>query len=564
MLFRLVRPVKRTGSSHHQFVQRIPRDVRSRVVGMTLRIPLGDGVIEKAISAKAQDVRFSLGTANPPDVKARTAVAQAYLESVWEGVRNARDNGPIRLRQDQIAALSGELYTTFIRAFDAEPGSPERWKRVIAEVDEAMRSRVPLEYGVPQSEIVDPERAAAMERAFGRSADELLATKALIIDTDSRARLLEAIARVKREVALVLERRAGGDYAPDPGAAKFPAWQAPATASTAPKAKQAATAGGGKTSLTGILADWWKEAQATGRKLSTYESYSHTVDGVVAFLGHDDATRVTPEDVVGFKDHRLASVSPRTGKPISPKTVKDSDLAALKTLFGWAVANKRLPGNPTEGITIKLGKRRRTRPPHFTDEEAKALLVAADAHQQGRENPKTFAAKRWVPWLCAYTGSRVGEMVQLRKQDVKKQGDLWVIHITPEAGTVKTDEARDVVMHEHLVEKGFPTFVQSSPDEYLFITPKRGSPVRGPLRSRKNDLIEHARETVKDPNVAPNHGWRHRFKTVGMEAGIDHRVLDAIQGQSARTVAETYGEVTLKTQALAMAKLSAVSALETV
>ncbi|WP_244491470.1 tyrosine-type recombinase/integrase [Bosea sp. Root381] len=522
---------------------------------MTLRIPLGNGVIEKAISAKAQDIRFSLGTANPSDVKARNAIAQAYLESVWESVRKARDNGPIRLRQDQIAALSGELYATFMRAFEAEPGSPERWKRVAVEVDEATRYRVPLEDGVPQSEIVDPERAVAMERAFGRGADELIAAKALIIDADSRARLLEAIARVKRDVALVLERRAEGDYAPDPGAAKFPAWQAPSTTASAPqKAEHAAKAGGGKTSLTGIPADWWKEAQATGRKLSTYESYSHTIDSFVAFLGHNDATGVTPEDVVGFKDHRLASVSPRTGKPISPKTVKDSDLAALKTLFGWAVTNKRLPVNPAEGITIKLGKRRRTRPPGFTEEEAKALLKAADAHQQGKERPKTFAAKRWVPWLCAYTGSRVGEMVQLRKQDVRKEGDLWVIHITPEAGTVKTDEARDVVMHEHLVAKGFPAFVQSSTDEYLFITPKPGGTIRGPWRSRKNDLIEAARETVKDPRVAPNHGWRHRFKTVGMEVGIDHRVLDAIQGQRARTVAETYGEVTLKTLALAIAK----------
>ena len=55
--------------------------------------------------------------------------------------------------------------------------------------------------------------------------------------------------------------------------------------------------------------------------------------------------------------------------------------------------------------------------------------------------------------------------------------------------------------------------------------------------------------------MAPNHGWRHRFKTIGIEAGIDHRVLDAIQGQSARSVAETYGEVTLKAQAIAMAKI---------
>lgn len=88
--------------------------------------------------------------------------------------------------------------------------------------------------------------------------------------------------------------------------------------------------------LTGILEGWWTEAKATGRKPSTRKSYGNTVAGLIAFLGHDDAKRVTPEDVVRFKDHRLASINPRTGKPISAKTVKDSDLAGLKTLFGWA------------------------------------------------------------------------------------------------------------------------------------------------------------------------------------------------------------------------------------
>jgi hypothetical protein len=67
-------------------------------------------------------------------------------------------------------------------------------------------------------------------------------------------------------------------------------------------------------------------------------------------------------------------------------------------------------------------------------------------------------------------------------------------------------------------------------------------------------MAQFARDVVKDPNVAPNHGWRHRFKTLGIEAGIDHRILDAIQGQSARTVAESYGDVTLKAMANAMSK----------
>jgi len=101
---------------------------------------------------------------------------------------------------------------------------------------------------------------------------------------------------------------------------------------------------------------------------------------------------------------------------VSPKTVEDSDLAGLKAVFGWAVSNRLLPSNPAEAIAIKLGKPKRLRSKGFTDAEAQAILKAASELQRGKETLKTFAAKRRVPWLCAYTGSRVGEMAQLRKQ----------------------------------------------------------------------------------------------------------------------------------------------------
>ena len=76
----------------------------------------------------------------------------------------------------------------------------------------------------------------------------------------------------------------------------------------------------------------------------------------------------------------------------------------------------------------------------------------------------------------------------------------------------------------------------------------------------KNRLAKFAREIVTDPNAAPTHGWRHRFKTIGMEAGIPNRVLDAIQGQAPRTAAEGYGEVTVKTMAQAMERLARIEA----
>lgn len=101
----------------------------------------------------------------------------------------------------------------------------------------------------------------------------------------------------------------------------------------------------------------------------------------------------------------------------------------------------------------------------------------------------------------------------------------------------------------------FPEFVARSGNGHLFLTPNRNGDVLGPLQGVKNRLGEFAREVVTDPNVAPNHGWRHRFKTVGMEAGVSERVLDAICGHAPRTVGAAYGEVTLKARVNAIAKL---------
>ncbi|MBR0991027.1 site-specific integrase [Bradyrhizobium japonicum] len=295
-----------------------------------------------------------------------------------------------------------------------------------------------------------------------------------------------------------------------------------------------------------LFADWWREAKATGRKASTHDNYRNTMNTFIAFLGHDDAAKVTEDDVIRFKDHRLSVVS--------AKTVKDGDLAALKSVLGWGKANRRLVLNAAEGITLKLGKRPQLRPKGFTADEARDLLKAADnCPQNPRERSKLYLSKRWIPWLCAYTGARVGEMIQLRKQDVRFEDGHYVATITPEAGTEKNNLARDVVLHPHLIEKGFPDLLASSQGGYLFIDPTDSARILNTLKSRRNDLAEFARETITDTRVKPNHGWRHRHTTVWLEAGLSDRVKDYIQGRPPKTVGDTYGDVTIKAQIVNLA-----------
>jgi integrase len=259
--------------------------------------------------------------------------------------------------------------------------------------------------------------------------------------------------------------------------------------------------------------------------------------------------------VLRFKDSRLREINPRTGRPVSTKTIKDSDLAGLKSVFGWAVANRRIPSNPAQGVTVKRGKSASSRSKGFTEMEAVEILKHSLVNRRGRESDKVFAAKKWVPWLCAYTGARVGEMVQLRKADVRFEKGHWIIAITPEAGPVKTKQVREVPLHPHLVELGFPAFVQSAAQGYLFLTPPPDGSTRGRWKGVKNRVAEFVREVVTDRRVAPNHGWRHLFKTIGFEVGVQERVLDAICGHAPRNVSGTYGDITLRAKIDAIRRL---------
>ncbi|HZP75851.1 MAG TPA: recombinase XerD [Pseudolabrys sp.] len=574
MLYRLVRPVRRKGTRNLSFVRRIPADVKRQAAGLKLAIPLGDATQFVTISARAQSVRLSLRTSDPREVKARQAAIDGYLETIWTALRS---DAPVTVTAKQAHALAGELYRAWadedravVTSIEHDPEfkfpdhvANSKWRRV-RDLSQSERAaiweRISAQWDTLNPEddgatFQEPSETEPPLRSKGAKPlmdmlrpiiNRLLLRKGIVrIDEPSMALLVEAFWHALRDAFASRKRNAEGDYSPDPKAQRFPEWQSAA-------ADRPVIAIG--TSLSGLVQDWWREAQRTGRKPSTFESYSKTMEAFANFLGHDDAASVSKSDVVGFKEHRLGSINPRTKEPISPKTVKDSDLAGLKTVFAWAVTNGKLAANPAEGVTIKLGKRRKVRR-GFRDAEATAVLRAALSVTRGRERAETYAAKRWVPWLLAYTGARVGEMAQLRKQDIHREGKRWVMTITPEAGTVKTDDARTVALHPHLVQQGFIKFVQRARAGYLFVHPSEGGDVRGPLQGLVNRLSEFVREVVPDRSVDPNHGWRHRFKTVCRAVSIDPEVRDYIQGHVPRSTGERYGEMPIQAVIEAINKL---------
>jgi integrase len=135
----------------------------------------------------------------------------------------------------------------------------------------------------------------------------------------------------------------------------------------------------------------------------------------------------------------------------------------------------------------------------------------------------------WSCWrICAYTGARVGEISQLRRQDLIVGYGIRCIRITPEAGTVKAGGYRTAPVHPHLVEQGLVEFIESRPEGPLFCLPKleNDDPVTRAGNVAKK-VCKWVRETagISDPRVQPNHGWRHRFKTLARDVDIPPTLL---------------------------------------
>jgi integrase len=90
----------------------------------------------------------------------------------------------------------------------------------------------------------------------------------------------------------------------------------------------------------------------------------------------------------------------------------------------------------------------------------RAALVRSLISPASSSATEAICVSRKRPWLCAYTGARVGEITQLRKGDVIKRDGIHALKITPEAGTVKNAQARVVPLHQHLIAQGSLKFVE--------------------------------------------------------------------------------------------------------
>jgi integrase len=245
----------------------------------------------------------------------------------------------------------------------------------------------------------------------------------------------------------------------------------------------------------------------------------------------------------------------------SANTVREVWLSSARTVFQWGVRHKHVGKNPFSDVHVDVPRKIRLRETKaFRPEEARLILKATLAY--GKPKTAQERARRWVFWLCAYSGARAGEMTQLRGIDIQNRGAFHSMTITPEAGTVKDQEVRHVPLHEHIIEQGFLEFVKQTGKGPLFYNPQTTTEPENPLKPRRAraattraHLSSWVRELgVTDPEVKPTHAWRHTFKQMASRVGISETVHDEITGHEQATEGRKYARPTIEDMADALKK----------
>lgn len=530
----------------------------------------GDWLSRKAIPEDIRDAyRLGHGVSReerfrrPGSLPQARAVAElrdwdAMVSGRIDALRAQREGRGRDLTQREAHALAGQWYLWFVARHEEEPGPASQWEETDEDLDSAYsifaKPEDDEDAEVPTSPAVRRHVRATV--ATLADAQRFLAERQEVLSDAADALFLDTLEGELRAALRLLARRAEGDYSRDSRPDRFPAPTSSATSSVAPQAAaKAASAGGAKLAgmdSAGLFAAWVKERQPAPSTVNRWHSVFADLDAV---HHRADAGALTEDQARAWADKL---VTPKR----SARVVNEVWLRAASVVWNWAVGKKLVTLNPFLGISIAVGRAKpKLREREFTDAEWRVILRASLVNGSlptkpgPARSPHKAACRRWAPWLCAYTGARPGEVTQLRGEDVQQHpAGFWFLRLTPEAGTVKTGEARSVPLHPHLVEQGFLEFAKAAGSAPLFYDPASAKvsddptkPSRPPAVLARQKLSDWVRGLgVDDPGISPSHAWRHTWKRRAARAGMEKRLRDGWCGHAPATEGDRYEMPTLE------------------
>ena len=151
----------------------------------------------------------------------------------------------------------------------------------------------------------------------------------------------------------------------------------------------------------------WAKAKENRRSTRDYKA---SMERLARIIGDVDVPDVTVDHIADFRDQNEAD------KLGAATQVKHLD--HVRAIFKIAVNERWINSNPAAGIQTRVGKRKAgTKARHpFSPVQLRLILDKAEETQFGGK--KRHADALWALRVAIWAGARIGEVCQLRKEDV--------------------------------------------------------------------------------------------------------------------------------------------------
>jgi integrase len=449
------------------------------------------------------EVWKSLGTTDLRTANARIAIVSLELEQEWIrlGVEAKRSPGagPGRspLTHQDLFAIQRETHISIRDANIAEPGGN------LANLRWASRATQALE--------------SDDQEELDRTAREILTEAGGVPPTDAQVKTFKPLLiDARTEGYLDIARAAMGRFGENPKLADLP------------KARSKP-----KIDIIEAFESYCSQPKIKGQLDGpTAKRWRPVINRFIEWLGHRDLARVTPQLAIKWRDHMIKN-------GIAPKAVRDVWLAAPRSVATHMFNALRLEINPFAGIKVEGVKAWKEDDERgFDPKQALTILTATLATPSHLISTEMKMARRWVPWICAYTGARVNEITSLLPSDVQEILGVPCFVLRPEI--TKGKRMRRVPLHKHLVEQKFLKYVEERKriGKPLFYDPERARGAKGAnpqWHKVAERLGEWVRESLKVVDVQPNHGWRHLWRELVRGTKMKPELCDYMCGHEGKS-----------------------------
>jgi integrase len=380
----------------------------------------------------------------------------------------------------------------------------------------------------------------AVEEQWGASAGRLLEGQGLLVDPLDRQgfrKLCMALNEAAIAASLEAKARLSGYVIPIPPEPEAPVSAAAPGSVVAP----------GESATVAELIKAFRSAKDTSVSSSAraaYDASFRLMKGVVGAerrlgtlsradgLALFEAVRSLPRNLGKIKALRGLSVPEaiargrELGLPtISPKTINDSYVANLRSLFRWATRNDWMAKSPLpdEAATVDPVAPEEKRDP-FTDEQLRTIF-GSQPWVTGVVTAEK-AIHYWAPLIALFMGLRRGEIAQLRVQDFSTADNIPMVSVAADAGldgrSRKTANARRrIAVHHELIRLGLLQFVEHQKENGRELWPDERPDRRGRWGDGLSDWFTRllSKRDVSGRRLGM-HSFRHNFEDRLREADL--------------------------------------------